>query len=46
MTERAISGVFAIATLALILLNANNLSSIIKTGGGNYATLVKGLQGR
>lgn len=46
MTEKAISGIFAVATLALILINYRNVSSIIQTGGTQYAALVKGLQGR
>lgn len=47
MTERAISGFFAIATVAILLLNYQGVQQILSGAGGTQLPrLIKGLEGR
>lgn len=46
MSEKVITSLFAVATLALIIINYKSVSSIITNSGTQYGNLVKGLQGR
>jgi hypothetical protein len=46
MSEKLITGFFAIVTLALVLINYPAVESMIKSGGQNVGVLTKGLQGR
>lgn len=46
MSEKLIAGIFTIATVALILIHKDAVASMLTSGGKNYGTFVKDLQGR
>lgn len=44
ITEKAISGFFAITVVVLIIINKDAVASIISHGGTNVGNLAKGFQ--